>query len=325
MPTVNLGQVAATVFEKITGKKPTDNIFTSQALLFLLKNGGGFEEEDGGRLIEETLEYAENTTFRSYSDLETLDTTRVDVIDCARYDWKEVGGTIVFSNLEKKRAQGRSQKINLVTTKTNNAKNSLFAVLNRMFYQDGTGNSSKDVTGLATYISITPTTGTVGGINRANFSFWRNRATSGAKTSTAFDNLRGSMRTIYNQCSKGAHDEQPEWVITDSTSFAGYESTLVSNERFMKQDKSGKVDGGFRNDMLQFKGADVTFDEDCTAGYMYIGNCRNLKFRYPAGGWAQTFPSVEPANQTAEVVKIATVGNLSMNNPRRLGVIYGIT
>jgi len=325
MPTVNLGQVTATVFEKIVGKKPEDNVFTSQALLFLLKRNGGFRALDGGRLIEETLEYAENTTFRSYSDLETLDTTRVDVFDSARFDWKEVGGTIVISNLEKKRAQGRSAKINLVTAKAQNAKNSNMAVLNRMFYTDGTGNSGKDIGGLALLIATANTTGTVGGINRATFTFWRNRATTSAKSSTAFDNLRGSMRTIYNQCSKGAADEQPEWLIFDSTSFAGYESTLVSNERFMKQDKSGKVDVGFRNDMLQFKGADCTFDEDCPSGFCYVGNSRNLKFNYPEGGWAETFAPVEPANQTAEVVKIATVGNLSINNPRRLGVISGIT
>jgi len=60
-------------------------------------------------------------------------------------------------------------------------------------WSDGTGNSSKDLGGLQFLISTTPTTGTVGGINRATFSFWRNQQTSGAKTTTAFDNLRASM------------------------------------------------------------------------------------------------------------------------------------
>jgi len=326
MPTPSRGQVTASVFEKVAGAGPEDNVFTSQALLYLLKRGKGFRALDGGRLIEEDIEYAENTTFRSYSDLETLDTTRIDVFDAARFDWKEVGGTIVYSNLEKLRAQGSSAKFDLIAAKVNNGKNSMMAVLNRMFYTDGTGNGGKDMGGLALLISSTPTTGTVGGINRATFTFWRNRQNSGDKgAGTAYSNLRGAMRTTYNQCSKGAMDEQPEWVVTNATDFAGYESTLVSNERFMKQDKSGKVDGGFRNDMLQFKGADVTFDEDCPAATMYIGNSRNLKFNYPRGGWAKAFPPVDPANQTAEVVKIATVGNLSVNNPRRLGVVTAIS
>ena len=113
MPTVQLGQVAATVFEKKVGKKPTDNVFLSQALLHLLKEGNGFRSLDGGRLIEETIEYAENTTFRSYADLETLDTTRIDVFDVARFEWKENGGTMVISNLEKMRRNPLSRRNNL--------------------------------------------------------------------------------------------------------------------------------------------------------------------------------------------------------------------
>lgn len=322
MPTVNLGQVTASVFEKIAGASPEDNVFTSQFLLYMLKKGKAFRRLDGGRLIEETLEYAENSTFRSYSDLETLDTTRNDVLDAARFDWKEIGGTIVYSNLEKMRAQGSSAKFDLVAAKTNNAKNTLFAVLNRMLYSDGTGNGSKDVTGLSALISATPTTGTVGGINRATFSFWRNRQTSGAKTTAAFDNLRGAMRTTYNNCSKGAFDEHPEWFVFDQTSFQGYESTLVTNERFT--DKS-EGEGGFKNEVLKFKGAKVAFDEDCASGTGYCGNSRNLKLNYPDGGWAKTWPPVDPANQTAEIIKIATVCQTSINNPRRLGVITSIT
>jgi hypothetical protein len=322
MAAPSLGQVTASVFEKVAGAGPEDNVFTSQALLYLLKRGKGFRALDGGRLIEEDIEYAENTTFRSYSDLETLDTTRIDVFDAARYDWKEVGGTVVYSNLEKLRAQGSSAKFDLIAAKVNNAKQSMFAVLNRQFYGDGTANGGKDIGGLGLLVPTTTTSGSPGGINRATFTFWRSRSNSGA--GTAFSILRASMRTTYNECSKGAQDEQPEWIVFDSTSFAGYESTLVSNERFTSQTKTGKVDGGFRNDMLQFKGADVTFDEDCPAATGFVGNSRNLKFNYPRGGWAKAFAPVEPANQTAEVVKIATVGNMSMNNPRRLGKIYSI-
>ncbi len=325
MPTVQLGQVAASVFEKIAGSGPEDNVFTSQFLLYMLKRGKGFRKLDGGQLIEESIEYAENSTFKSYSDLETLDTTRIDVFDAARFSWKEVGGTIVFSNLEKLRAQGDSAKFDLVSSKTNNGKNSHMAVINRMLYSDGTGNGSKDITGLAALVASTPTSGTVGGINRATFSFWRNRQTSGAKTTTAFDNLRGAMRSIYNSCSKGAFDEHPEAFVFDQTSFQGFESTLVVNERFTDDAKSGTTDGGFKNEMLRFKACKVAFDEDCPSGTGYCLNFRNLRLNYLAGGWAKAFPPVDPANQTAEIVKIATVAQTSINNPRRLGVITSIT
>lgn len=321
MPDPALGQLVASVLEKVAGEKPTDNVFTSQALLNLLKSGSGFRSLSGGRVIEETLEYAENTTFRSYSDLETLDTTRIDVFDAARFEWKEIGGTVVISELEKARAQGPEAKFELATAKVNNAKNSLMATLNRQFYAVGTANGGKDIGGLALLVSSTPTTGTVGGIDRGTFAFWRNRQTSGAKTTTAFDNLRGAMRTTYNNCSKGANAEHPEQFIFDQTAFQGYESTLTTNERFT--DKSSG-DGGFKNEVLKFKACKVTFDEDCPSATGYCLNSRNLKFNYPQGRWMKTFPAVTPANQTAEIIKMLVIGNMSVNNPRRLGVITAI-
>lgn len=317
-----LGQLIASVLEKVVGDKPTDNVFTSQALLNLLKSGSGFRSLSGGRVIEETLEYAENTTFRSYSDLETLDTTRIDVFDAARFEWKEIGGTVVVSELEKARAQGQEAKFELVTAKVNNAKNSMLATLNRQFYAAGTANGGKDITGLATLVSSSPTSGTVGGIDRGTFAFWRNRQTAGTKTTTDFDNLRGAMRTTYNNCSKGAASEHPEQFISTQTVFQGYESTLTTNERFTSKDSG---DGGFKNEVLKFKGAKVTFDEDCTSGTMYCLNSRNLKFNYPQGRWMKVFPAVTPANQTAEITKMLVIGNMSINNPRRLGVITSIT
>lgn len=318
----NLGQIVASVLEKVVGDKPEDNVFTSQALLNLLKSGKGFKSAGGGRVIEETLEYAENTTFKSYSDLETLDTTRIDVFDCARFDWKEVGGTIVISELEKARAQGPEAKFDLAAGKVSNAKNSMLAVLNRQFYAAGTANGGKDIGGLALLVSSTPTTGTVGSINRASFAFWRNRQTAGTKTTSAYDNLRGAMRSMYNSCSKGANSEHPEQFIFTQTDFEGYESTLQTNERFTSKDSG---DGGWKNEVLKFKGSKATFDEDCPSATAYVLNSRNLRFWYPQGRWMKVFPAVTPANQTAEITKVLVIGNMSINNPRRLGVITAIS
>jgi hypothetical protein len=39
----------------------------------------------------------------------------------------------------------------------------------------------------------------------------------------------------------------------------------------------------------------------------------------------KVFPAVTPANQTAEIVKMLVIGNMSINNPRRLGVIHTIS
>jgi hypothetical protein len=318
----SLGQVTATVFEKVAGRSPEDNIFGAFALLNWMKDGKSFRGHDGGREVQEVLEYAENTTFKSMSELETISTDRIDVFDAAQYAWKQIGGAISFSELEKARAQGRQAKIDLVSSKIENGLNSAFAILNRMLAAgDGTGNSSKDVPGLLYFVPTDPTTGTVGAINRATFPFWRSKQTSGAKASAAYDNLRGAMRTIWTSTSRGLSAEHPDLFISGATIYNAYEGTLTANERFTSK---GTGEGGFTT--LLFKGAKVTFDTDISpTDSMYALNSKNFHLNYPRGAWMKKFDPVDPANQFVETIKVLCILNTSTNNSRRLGVITGIT
>ena len=318
----NLGEVAASVWEAKIGTKPNDNIFDSYALFHFLGDEGFREEADGGRLIEMSLEYVINSTFKSYSEVETLDTTRVTVFDAARYDWKINAGTVVYSELERLRAQAASGKFDLIAAKLDNGKNSHIDALNSQCWSDGTGNSGKDIGGIQLIIDATPTTGTVGQINAATFSFWRNQQNSGAKTTTAFDNLRATMRTTYNQCSRGGIEETPMAWMTTRTVFEGYEGLLVANERFTSKDKG---EGAFKNDVLLFKGAKGSYDEDAPTGNLYFFNKQALKFCYLKGGWMKMYAKVDPADQLSNVHKVATFGNLASGNRRRLGVVDAIT
>jgi hypothetical protein len=326
MADVNLGQVAATVWERKFGKKPSDAIFNSRALFFLLQDGGFKQKAAGGRLFEEGVEYAENTTFKSYGELETLDTTRIDVFDAAQFSPKICAGTVVYSELERLRAQGSSGKYDLLADKLENGKNSHIQNINEMCWSDGTGNGGKDFGGMQLLISSTPTTGTVGGINRATFAFWRNRQGTGTKTTTAFDNLRAQMRSVYNQCSLGGIEMQPTGAITTRAVFEGYESLLIANERFTSSDKKtkGDADAAFKNDVLTFKGAKLCYDEDAPSGNLYFFNPKVLKLTYYEGGWMKMYPEVDPANQLSNVHKVATFGNMTTSNPRHLGVVTAI-
>ena len=323
MPTVNQGQVIATVWESVVGKSPTNNIFNSRAFFYALGKSGFKEEVSGGRLFEMPIEYAENTNFRMYGEMETLDTVRMDTFDCARYEQRICAGTIVFSDLELIRNTPAGRKIDIKAEKLQNGKDSAITTLNQQMWSgDGTGTN---IDGVETIISITPTTGSVGGINRATFSFWRNQQTSGAQTTTAYDNLESAMRTIYNSCSLGGVEMTPSSIITDKTTFGGYEGTLLSYLRIQRDAKSTGGDAGFLNDAIQYKGAKVFYDEDAPAGEMRFLNPKVLKFMYLANGWLKMSPAVEPANQLSEVYKVSTFGNLGTCGSKYLGVVSAIT
>lgn len=321
----NIGQLAASVWEAKIGTKPTDNIFTSRALFYALNKKGFKEQADGGRLIEFTIAYAENTTFKSYGEFDLLDTTRIDVFDAARYEWKIAAGTVVYSELEQLRAQAGNRKFDVIAEKLENGKDSHIANLNRQMWGDGTGNNGKDIEGIQKIISTTPTVGTVGGINRATFAFWRNRQVTGSLTLTAFDNLRASFTSCYNQCSLGGLKKQPTSIITTRTVFEGYEGTLIANNRYTSADRANNGDAAFQNDALQFKAAPIFYDEDAPAGNAYFINNENLKVVYLKGGWMKMYPEVDPSNQLSNVHKVATFCNMATNASRHLGVVSAIT
>lgn len=322
----NIGQVAAVAWEYVHGDGPTDNVFTSQALLYLLREGGYKEYAEGGRLFEFTVEHRVNTTFKSVSELETLDTTRVDVFDAARYEQKIFAGTVVFSNLEELRNAVANRKIDVVKGKLKNATNSAMEGLDGMLFSDGQGNSGKDMDGLLKTVPINPLVGTVGTINAGLWTFWRSRQQSGQSGTAPFDNLTAAMESVHNQCSLGGTDKKPTGIVTDRTSFEGYLSTLTKIERLVK-DSGGSADPdiGWLNDAVEFKGIPLVYDEQCPAGSMWFLNKQFLKLVVLQGGWLKMLKPVDPSNQLATVHRVMTVGNLCASARRHLGIVNGIT
>ena len=323
----NIGQAAASVWSNVIGAQPSDQIRGALALFQILGDDGFKEEAGGGYTFDFSLEYANNPSFGSVGEFDTLDTTRYDTFDCAQYSWKINAGTVVYSELERLRSTAGSQKFDVIAQKLENGKNSHLAAMNTQLFGDGTGNAGKDFDGLTKIIPTSPITGTVGAINRATFSWFRSQTTSAAKTTTAFDNLRSTWRSTYNKCSRGGTQEFPTGIVTSRTVMEGYEGTLIANERYlMEGKKSRSANGGMDNSGLMFKTCDVKYDEDCSpSDSAYFLNPKVLKLVYLKGGWMHMYPQVDPANALSNVHKVATFANLGTSNSRRLGVAYGTT
>ena len=322
MPVPNDGQLVASAWEDYVKQDPTDNIFPRSWLLENLKEGQSFRK-GAGDPITGTIEYAVNTTVKAMSELETLDVTRVDVFDRYEYAWKFVGGDIVMSEFEKLVTEGAAGKFNLNAGKIDNLKKSFVKQINEDCFSDGTGTSGKQAGGLQLLVSTTPTTGTRGAISSASFSFWRSQQTSGAKTSTAYDNYKGSLRSIYNLCSNGPGQETPEYAVTTRTDFEGFESLSVQFERYNRTSSNDKLVTGYKGTQMMFKDIPIAFDAACPSGNTYILNRTNLFIRWLT--WMKAYPPQSPVNQFADVVKILTIYNMVTDNPRRLGVVSGTT
>lgn len=302
-------------------KTLVDNIFDDYPFLSYINGklgramrGGSIKRVvDGGESIVEHLLYEQNSTVKSYAGAETLDTTLQEGMTLARYAWKQYAVSVGITGLEKRNNQGEAAMINLLTAKTKQAEMSLRDRMSVDSFSDGTGNGSKNLTGLAALVS---TTATVGGIAPATYTWWKANVTStaGSFAATGID----KMRTMFNNITFG--NDKPDFIVTDQNVYEYYEKTLQPQERF---GSNTVADAGFMN--LTFKGVPIVFDRDCTSGYMYFLNSEYLSFVVHRDADFSTGPFVTPENQDVSTAMIIFQGNLTTNNRRKLGVITGFT
>ena len=300
--------------------KPEDAISDEYVLLRRLeKNRKSFT--GGGDNVIGSVEYKLNTTVDWIADTDTLSTNRVDIFDQWTTPWRQLGETVVMSSFEEAINRGEQKKFDLLAGKLENARVSMRSKINESLFTAQTGRA---VLGLPDLASSTPTTGTVEGINRADWTFWRNQQTTGTQSSAAFDNLRASMRTIHAACSKGQGSMEPEFYISTSTVVNGYEALLIANERVTSKDDS-QANAGFKSTAFKFRMADVIWDRDCPSATMYALRNDNPKIAIQSGSWFKAYPAVDPANQLLDVYKLETIMAFVTGNPRHLGVITAIS
>lgn len=319
---VNVGQREAAAWEAYVGTKPADVIHDEYSQLERMERSKAFKGFTGGKSYIGAIEYKLTTTVKAITDTETLDTTRVDVFDEFEFEGKQYAGTYVISTKEEAENRGSAAKFDLDKGKAENLRESMRARIN----EDICGTQgTNEILGLQDIVAASPSSGTIGGIDRSAYTFWRNQQTSGAKSSTAFDNLRSAMRTIHAACSRGMSVMEPEYYLSSSTVVNGFESLLIANERVIDKGDRGQTDAGIDHSALLFKKSPVVWDRDAVSDSMFALNKKNLMLAYQTGKWFKAYPKVRPANQLVDILAVETQCALITDNPRHLGVITSIT
>jgi imidazoleglycerol phosphate synthase glutamine amidotransferase subunit HisH len=301
-----------------------DNIFKSNALWYLLKERGAFKELDGGERIVVPLMYGKNSTAKSYSGYDLLDTTPQTGIDAAEYNWKQYSVSITISGEEeRKNAGSKTRIINLLDAKTKQAKLSIVEALGEGTFSDGTANDSKQLTGLKAMVAAS---GTYGGIASGTYTWWQ------AYVSDASEALdKADMVTAFNSASVGGND-LPNIIVTTQTLFEKYEamlsyvsvSTTTLGSITTNAEGSKKLgDLGFQT--LNFKGAPVVFDELCTSTYMYFLNTNHMNLTVHKDANFKVTDFVKPEDQDARVAQILFMGNFTCDRRKSFGLLSGRT
>jgi hypothetical protein len=259
------------IIDQITDAIPMIKIMKRQGSVFL----------DGGDDIIENLMHTHNNTFKSYSGWDPMDLTPQDTVTAAKFNWKDHAGSIVYTKDDIRRNRAKWQMKNLANARTKQLRLSAQSIINSQMYLDGTGNDSKDLTGLANLVADTATN-TCGTINRTNETWWRNVSwtydTAGAAYGARQGGTANTTSIRWFMGNAGAADNAdttflyaldytmdevtfgdtgPHFGVCNFDVYQRLKHALYDNKRFTMAD-TGRADPGFRH--VDFNGIPIVMD-----------------------------------------------------------------
>ena len=312
--------IIATTIQSRSGEL-ADNLTQNNAILQRLNSKGNVRPFSGGNVILEEIFYDDVATnnANSYSGYEVLNISPDSPISAAQYKIAQYAASVTMSGLEMLQNSSKEAIIDLIDGRMQVSEARLLNRISSDLYGDGTGNGGKNVDGLAAAVAASPTTGTYGGINRANFAFWRNQITTGlSSTNTLAKMTEAAIKQV-----RGT--DKADLYIAGNTTYQYFVGALQAIQRITTEESGA---AGFAS--LKFYGGGTSADvvlgggigAQETATYMYLLNTNYIFFRphkernfVPIGGERQAI------NQDAIVKLYGFAGNMTTSNAQLQGLL----
>jgi hypothetical protein len=253
----NLSEIVTTTLRNRTGVLQ-DNVSRNNALLTRLNRKGRIKTFSGGRTIVQELDYANNSTFVWYSGYQTLNINPSQVFTAAEFPIRQAALAVSISGLEELQNSGEEAIIDLLESRVENAERTFMNGLSMGVYGDGTVANS--IGGVQLLIAASPSTGTVGGIDRSQWSFFRNisysAATNGGAAMSA-GNVIPYMDSLWVQLVRGR--DYPDLIVADNNAYKYYLQALQSIQRITTDGGAPDLaESGYQS--LKYMNSDVVLD-----------------------------------------------------------------
>lgn len=284
-------------------KEPIDQIDTKHSLLsWLIKNkqpstfgNGSFKEPifvDNGQNFQNYFG-ADQVTYNERDPARWTDFQYYNAHDGFWFDEDRLLAAGITMTDDRGAVPTKAEKealINLIKVSYRALRNGFQQELAKELLLDGT-QSTKACPGLQAIVSSSPTTGTVGGINAATYSYWRNNANTAIDTSTA--NLIDEMEVTWRDCMKYG-GKLPNFIVCGSDFLDKFRN--VAGDTINRQiNGGGNARGGVSLDpstnALFFHGVQLVWDPDFEAlstsitKNCYFLNSDSISLRPVKGNW----------------------------------------
>lgn len=231
------------------------------------------EYENGGREISNPLITGRNPNVTSYAYYDELPVNQTNEFNTVRYGWARVAGTVIISDQEVDENQGETEIFKILKGKMQVLEESIKEKFQNYLYGAGLG---KDPNGLALLVPDDPTTGSLGGINRATEKQWQTMSKDfGGSLNSA--NIEEEFDDILLDMKQGK-SEKPDLILCGRNIYKMYRKAVRSKISILSEGTySAKkmYDLGF--DGVSFGGITMIYDEDCPADKAYFLNTTYLR------------------------------------------------
>lgn len=299
-----------------------DQILTKNATTAMLKEFGCVVPKDGGPSIVIPIMYQENGSYKRYSGAEQLNTSSNDVFTAFQYQWCQIALNIQANGRELMQNSGRSQNRDLIKSRVMNAKLTFENEFNIDILSDGTASGGLQVGGLQLLISSLPTTGNVGGISRASYTFARNayyRATTDGGAALSASNIVQYMDAL--DVAIQSYKGKTRVILADDLTYRYFESAVHPLQR-LTDNNATLAKLGF--DTYKYKKSEVVLEPAISgmpASTMYFLDPDVLELNPHTDRNLVRLPKRDSFNQDAQIEYLAWMGNLTAKNFRRLGTL----
>lgn len=324
-------------------KTLVDNISKSNPLFHELKRKDLWESVDGGLYIAEDLMYALGCT-EPYDGYDELPLVPCDGVTQLQIEWRQLATPIVIS--EKERKQNKQRLVSLLESRIKAAEIGMEESFTSHLLKGSLAGSGDDIREpyqnnangaysldpLPRWVMYDPTANyTIGNISQVSQSWWRNRTMTSAATTG--QGLLTEFMHMYNLCSKGPGGS-PDLIWTDMITWE------LLHSAYMEKYRADSSDNNFPFANFKFWNALVVWDEDIpdvaanagkgaltaetTKGTAYFLNTRFFKIKYESETNFVDTEFQKPINQDVKGKHILWMGNTSVNNRRKQGVLGNI-
>lgn len=255
----------------------------------------------------------------------TFSSEEAEFITHLQYDVKNFGDSITRFWVDEKTNRSEAQILDYAEMVLENHKNSMMESISDALWVSEGANAFLTLPEL---VSTTPTTGTIGGLDRSKNTYVRNISQSFSGLTVAA-NLLSTMENVYNTISNmkaGGARRTPDLIITTQTiyeAYVGLARALGGYELNPAVANTRQVNLGMGD--AWFKSAEVYYDPNCPEGHMYMLNTDTLEFPYDPDYWMQMTGWKEDSRSLERSAQVVSCCNLICNNFNKNAVIHSIS